>query len=284
MGRIRIRIGNRGTGGNRPWRRILTVLWIGTAGLGVPAISQAQEWIVEGLWGSTATTPDHPSWRIEDRMFQAGPRFGYDYLKSLLSDRANDERPLTELVAETRTNMLAHARSLALVPSDPAGPAPAPNDPATGCEPLDLGRILAGPRPFSVDVDAGEVVIRHEEQNTVRHIPLGTSSEAVGTPSRLGTAIAWFEGDTLVVESTGIVPMSIPIGVTTTSALRIVERYAPDQSDINRLEFEVTFDDPGVLREPLVLISPRVRIEGQVFVDSPCESISRELESDGAEP
>jgi hypothetical protein len=268
-----------------PHRWAFTTLWIVALCLGPASMLQARERIVEGLWGSTVTTPDHPSWRIEDRIFRAGPRVGYDYLRELLSDPANEERTLTELAAEVRLMMLRHARELALAPpSDSTRPIDATNDPAIQCEPLDLGRILMGPRPFSIGVDGDDVIIRHEEENTIRRIPLGRSNEGVGPPSRFGTAAAHFEGDTLVVESTNIVPMPVPIGVTTTNALRIVERYSPDEGDADRLEFELTLDDPGVLREPLVLIAPRVRIEGELFVDPPCELISGELESGDVEP
>ena len=128
------------------------------------------------------------------------------------------------------------------------------------------------------------VIIRHEEENTIRRIPLGTSNEDIGPASRFGTAVAHFDGDTLVVESKSIVPMRIPSGVTTTAALRVEERYSPDESDPNRLEFEFIVDDPGILRAPLVLMSPRVRIAGEIFVDPPCALISGEFEAQDVEP
>lgn len=278
-------IHNPGTGRVRIHTSAFAALWIGTLGLGPTSILQAQERIVEGLWGTTATTPDHPSWRIEDRIFRGGPRVGYDYLSELLSDPANDERPLSELAADARQMALRRSRELVLVPpSRPPGPIDPADDPSIQCAPLPPGLILMSPHPFSIDVNGAEVIIRHEVENTIRRIPLGRNDESTGPPSRFGTAVASFEGDTLVVESTSVIPMPVPIGIITTSALRIVERYSPDESDSNRLEFELTLDDPGVLREPLVLMSPRVRIEGEVYVDTPCELTSGEFEPAEVEP
>lgn len=275
---------NPGTGRARIHTSAFAALLIGTLGLGATSILQAQERIVEGrivegLWGTTATTPDHPSWRIEDRIFQAGPRVGYDYLRELLSDPANDERPLAELVADVRQMALRHSRELVLAPPGrPPRPIDPANDPSIQCAPLPPGLIFMSPHPFSIDVNGAEVIIHHEVENTIRRIPLGGNDESIDPPSRFGTAVARFEGDTLVVESTNIVPMPVPIGIITTNALRIVERYSPDERDSNRLEFELSLNDPGVLREPLVLMSPRVRIEGEIFVDTPCELTSGEFE------
>jgi hypothetical protein len=245
----------------------------------VPAeVLRAQERAVEGLWGSVVETPDHPSWRIEEQLWfgPGAPRVGYEQLRALVSDPANDGRPLAELAAEARETTQRHVEQLFLSP--PSRP-PDPLDPRIQCEPPSAWQILTnGPRPFSIDVDGDQVVFHHEVENTIRRIPLRERTHAGGPPSRMGTAVARFEGDTLVIETTGIAPMSLLLGAVSTDALRIVERYVPDENDPNRLEAELILDDPGTFREPLVFVSPRVRIEGEIFVGDWCEPMYEEVE------
>jgi hypothetical protein len=238
----------------------------------------AQARPVEGLWGSVPTTPDHPSWRMEDQvLFSAAPRVAYEYLHALLSDPENDTRSLSDLAAEARQAALGHVQQLLLAaPSRPQDSIDPSEDPRVQCEPLTLPLIINGPRPFSIAVEGDYVVLHHEEENTIRRIPLGQRFAMDTPPSRMGTPIARFEGDTLVVETSRIVPIVLPFAGLSTEALRIVERYRPDEDDPNRLELETILDDPGTFREPLVSLSPRVRIEGQIFVDEACEVMYEE--------
>lgn len=243
--------------------------------LGSASCIQAQDYAVEGLWGNFSDIPDHPSWRIEDQLMGGGPRVAYDHLASLLDDPANDERSLQELVAEAQQTGMRHLQELLLGPIAPRETTNPTDDPRIQCEPLGLIGIISAPRVFLIDVEGSELVIHHEQENTIRRIPLGSGDAAI-QPSQLGTSVARFEGTTLVVETTGIGPTWIPPGIETTADLRIIERFIPDENDPDRLEYEIVRQDPGTLREPLVSVSPRVRIDGEIFIEEPCEVIYQE--------
>ena len=61
-----------------------------------------------------------------------------------------------------------------------------------------------------------------------------------------------YEGDVLVIESTGIRANTMPVSFRHSDQLRIVERYTRSE-DGERLVLSVTYEDPVSLKEPLVL-------------------------------
>jgi hypothetical protein len=73
----------------------------------------------------------------------------------------------------------------------------------------------------------------------------------------------------LVVESVNVPGLTI-LGTSITDGTRIVERYTPDASG-ERLEIEVTIDNPESFHEPLVLHDVRVSTpDVELFDYSPC--------------
>jgi hypothetical protein len=94
-------------------------------------------------------------------------------------------------------------------------------------------RIVQGP---------GVVTIGYEMVNEVRVIPLdGRPHVSPSIRSYMGDARGWFEGDTLVVETThfnGRVPFR-----SSSERLRLIERFDPVSPDV--VEWSVTLDDPA---------------------------------------
>jgi hypothetical protein len=75
-------------------------------------------------------------------------------------------------------------------------------------------------------------------------------------PSWMGYSVGRWEGDTLVVESSGFTDRSWLDydGHPHTEALRIVERYR--RRDVGHLDLEVTFEDPGAYSKPWTVSVP----------------------------
>lgn len=234
---------------------------------------------VEGVWSTPLTAPDHPAWRIEDRVWGGGPRAGYDHLRSLLADPSNDSRPLQELAAEARKLARGHVDRLIVEPRKQPSGDPA-TDPAIQCQPPGLNTLVMAPLPVAIAVSPEHVVIHHEFWNTIRTIPVSGGRErpsSTGPASRLGSSTARFEGATLIVESVNVPAFELPMVITADGA-RVVERYTPSD-DGARLDVELIIDDARTFREPLVLGGVRVRTPAETIVESPpCELISGEFE------
>ena len=78
----------------------------------------------------------------------------------------------------------------------------------------------------------------------------GRELEADPAPSWMGYSVGRWEGETLVVDSSGFTNKTwvSRYGVSHTEALRVTERYR--RPDFGHLEVEVTFTDPGAFAKP----------------------------------
>src|SRR5438105_2933546 len=78
----------------------------------------------------------------------------------------------------------------------------------------------------------------------------GRELEADPAPSWMGYSVGRWEGETLVVDSTGFTDKTwvSRYGVSHTEALRVTERYR--RPDFGHLEVEVTFTDPSAFAKP----------------------------------
>ena len=118
------------------------------------------------------------------------------------------------------------------------------------------------------------VAIRYEMIHETRVVPLGSSTlrEPSGRPQQdrgtissgsqgarkyLGDARGWWEGDTLVVETTNFLPETAPQGAT--EQVRMVERFTPTAADI--VEWRVTFEDPNTWTRPWTFVMPLTKVD-----------------------
>ena len=140
----------------------------------------------------------------------------------------------------------------------------------------DASLVLQAPYAISIEFQGSDVVIHHELQNTIRRIPLRPDRGSQPPQATVNTT-ARLEDGALIVETTGVDSFAFaPLGAVTTEGLRVVERYIPDPDDPDRLEYEVELNDPGAFRSPLVMLQPRVRIGGEIYVGEPCEVMYEE--------
>jgi len=100
---------------------------------------------------------------------------------------------------------------------------------------------------YRVTQGPGFVAIQYEMVNEARVIPLDRRPH-LGPAIRnyLGDARGWFEGETLVVETTNFTDLTPYRG--SSPALRLVERFTPRAPEV--VEWSVTFEDPTTWARP----------------------------------
>jgi len=98
-----------------------------------------------------------------------------------------------------------------------------------------------------------KITFRHEIMDVERTIHLGMSEHAAGIePSHFGHSIAWFEGETLVVDTALFAPTKwgIGSGVSSSEKKHLVERFTLID-DGRRLQLDYVMEDPVYLTEPV---------------------------------
>jgi hypothetical protein len=107
------------------------------------------------------------------------------------------------------------------------------------------------------------VVIRYEMIHEARVIPLDGRARAKGSGKFLGDARGWFEGNTLVVETTNFLPETAPQGGTENVVM--TERFTAVSPNV--VEWRVTFEDPNTWTRPWTYVMPLTKVDytQQVF-------------------
>jgi len=119
------------------------------------------------------------------------------------------------------------------------------------CVPPGVPGSMQQPYPIEFLFTPGRVTVLIETYSLIRRIYTdGSPPPAEPDPSYQGTSVGHWEGDTLVVETTGILPETSPLnGINGHSdKLRITERIRLAEPDV--LEITTTRDDPAVFVEP----------------------------------
>jgi hypothetical protein len=131
---------------------------------------------------------------------------------------------------------------------------------------------------FKIVQSPNVVVLLHEEANSMfRQILMdGRQLPNAPNPSWLGYSVGHWQGDTLVVETTGFNDKTKldGFGHPHTEALRIMERLR--RIDFGHLEMNVTFDDPKAYNRPWT-----ITVGAQLIPDTELlESVCNENEQD----
>jgi hypothetical protein len=140
-------------------------------------------------------------------------------------------------------------------------------------------------RPLNIRQGAREIVIMAESPVTpVRHLYLDRKTHIdkdIFDPSTSGDSIAHWEGDTLVVDTTGFDPAKgitvIPGGGFRTASSHLVERYRL-LKDGTLLSVTFTWTDPSVFQTPhsYEFRYQRVEREYEARPYQPCDPFDRE--------
>jgi hypothetical protein len=130
------------------------------------------------------------------------------------------------------------------------------DDPSALCLPIGLPRAdLLGLFPVQIIQTPSQIAILYEYMSVFRVIPLNAKHPEDVLPSYTGNSVAHWEGDTLVVDVTGFNDKTWLAGAGTfhSDALHIVERFTRNEKD--RINFDVTIEDPKVLTKPWTIHS-----------------------------
>ena len=111
---------------------------------------------------------------------------------------------------------------------------------------------------YDITQSPDSVAIRYEMIHETRVIPLGRSTR-LGPNVRhyMGDARGWWDGHTLVVETTNFRADSAPQGGS--QDVRMIERFTPVSADT--LEWSVTFEDPSVWTRPWTYSMPLTHVD-----------------------
>ena len=107
---------------------------------------------------------------------------------------------------------------------------------------------------FEIVQSPGVVSIRYEMIHEARIIPIGAAAPARAViPQHMGTARGWWEGDTLVVETTSFRDESAYRNANG-ATLKLIERFARVGPD--KVRWTVTVDDPHTWTRPWTFSLP----------------------------
>jgi hypothetical protein len=110
--------------------------------------------------------------------------------------------------------------------------------------------MMLGTFPFELIVTPELVVVVSEQASGIRHIYTdGRGHGPAGKRSNTGDSVGRWEGDALVVETTGMAASgTVVMGLPHSDQLRVTERFRKTAPDA--LEYTVTVEDPKVLTRP----------------------------------
>jgi hypothetical protein len=217
-----------------------------------PAIAQKLAGDLAGMWSD----PPHTS--IGEFCFAWCTDAGVERLNKLLDDPANDARPFAQLSAEagkyqreTYLRPRFTERGLKTFPLDPA------DDPSfLRCEPPGIARQMFTRHQFQIrEISKDRLELRYGEWDARRTIYMDGQKRPGNQPATpLGYSVGHWEGDTLVIETSGITPniLFAPDVTYHSDQLRIVERYTRAK-DGKTLALTATIEDPLTLKQPVVL-------------------------------
>lgn len=211
-----------------------------------------------GTWSTVFTTQDHEYWTAADlACFVGCPLDMYEHLSELLADPANDSTPVMALAGQSTAEWLA-AFELTLTPagrqvreanveeSDPK---------FLNCQPYGFVREATNPLPMQITRDGEHLLVRYEEWSLLRPIYMdGREHPEHRTPSLLGHSVGRIENGVLIAATERVTPdrISDSSRFGHSAELRGVERYTV-RDNPRRLELTVTYEDPVMFTQPLVV-------------------------------
>jgi hypothetical protein len=205
---------------------------------------------IEGMWSDPPATPEGAL------CFFSCTDVAIARLNALLDDPKNDARPFPELQAEaakfedeTYFKPRLTEAALKTYPLDPA------DDPGfRRCEPWGLAKQMFAPHQLEIRKRGEDrVELAYGEWTARRTVYLdGRARPASQAPSLLGYSVGRWEGDTLVVETSGVAANITWWDAQHGDGLRVVERFARS-TEGDTLLLTATIEDPWSLREPVVM-------------------------------
>jgi hypothetical protein len=152
------------------------------------------------------------------------------------------------------------------------------NDPEAKCYMPGIPRANYMPYPFQVVQSPKGILFVYEYASANRFVNMGKPEEAA-SDTWMGTNYGHWEGDTLVVDVTGLNGLAWfdRAGDFGSDKLHVVERWT--RSDRDHLQYEATIEDPSVFSRPWKISMPlyrRVEKNAQIL-EFKCVEFAEEL-------
>jgi hypothetical protein len=121
-----------------------------------------------------------------------------------------------------------------------------------GCTSWSMPRLMTNPLPMEYVREGDTIVQRFEENDSVRIIHMQPEHQgSLVEPSMFGYSTGRWEGDTLVVETSGIAPERFDnSGTPFSKEMHLIEHITPS-NDGKRLDYRLRVSDPQTFTEPL---------------------------------
>jgi hypothetical protein len=150
------------------------------------------------------------------------------------------------------------------------------------CAPLGFPRVMLG--TYEIFHVSGRTLMRFQQDGSMRDIWLdGRKHPEDAYGLWMGHSIGRWEGDTLIVDTVGIIDATWldPFGTPHSDELHVVERFR--RTGPNTLELEISFDDPKTFTAPfsgkLVFesragreLQPVLTCEDKILADNPADA------------
>ena len=161
---------------------------------------------------------------------------------SITFDMKNEDVPFTaEGAAAFRKNLAGNGK----------------DDPTSTCHPIGAPGIDTVPIPYKIVQTPRLLAILYEGDTVYRQVFTDGRTHAETTiPSYMGYSVGRWEGDTLVVDTTGFNDRSWldRVGHTHSDAMRVVEKF--HRRDLGHMDVTITIDDPKTFTRPITFTQP----------------------------
>jgi hypothetical protein len=217
----------------------LIVLWLGNSLASGQAAAQKIPRMAggkpdfNGIWESLSTA----NWDLQDHSAYAGPMWEMGAIAAVPAGQGIVEGgliPYLPAAAEKRKQNFANRRAA---------------DPEAKCYLPGIPRAAYLPYPFQIVQSNKDMLFIYQFATASRQVNMGKARE-VGADSWMGMSNGHWEGDTLVVDVTGLNGKAWldRAGDFSSDGLHVVERYT--LTDQDHVAYEATLEDPKVFARP----------------------------------
>ena len=217
---------------------------------------------LNGIWEALNTA----NWDLQDHSPQAGPMWEMGAIGAEPAGQGVVEGgaiPYLPAALEKRKQNFANRRT---------------NDPEAKCYMPGIPRANYMPYPFQIVESSKGILLVYEYASANRFVNMGKPQEA-GSDTWMGTNNGHWEGETLVVDVTGLNGLAWfdRVGDFASDKLHVVERYT--RADRDHLNYEATLEDPSVFSRPWKISMPLYRRveKGAQLLEFKCVEFAEEL-------
>jgi hypothetical protein len=147
----------------------------------------------------------------------------------------------------------------------------ATRNPSIQCLPLGVPRLVAYSHPYKIVQSPDLVVVLYESQTLFRQIFLdGRSHPKDAEPTWLGYSTGKWDGDTLVVETTGFNDKTWldGLGHPHSDAMKVTERFR--RRTVGQMDIDVVIDDPKAYTAPIRYTQPQELLPDSDLIEYVC--------------